>query len=90
QFAIGRAYNAILKRIFDARGIEIPFPHQTIYFGEDKNGRAPAGHIALRREDEQHSIEKVEKPADKVRTTTEIKEGPKPTLGDDNPPDVNS
>ena len=90
QFAIGRAYNAILKRIFDARGIEIPFPHQTIYFGEDKNGRAPAGHIALRREDEQPSIEKVEKPADKVRTTNEVKEGPKPTLGDDNPPDVNS
>ena len=30
-----------IKRIFDERGIEIPFPHQTIYFGEDKHGKAP-------------------------------------------------
>ncbi|PID35349.1 MAG: mechanosensitive ion channel protein MscS [Rhodobacterales bacterium] len=34
QWSIGRAYNVILKRIFDERGIEIPFPHQTIYFGD--------------------------------------------------------
>lgn len=47
QWAVGRAYNAILKRVFDARGIEIPFPHQTIYFGEDKNGAAPPAHVAL-------------------------------------------
>ena len=38
QWAIGRAYNEICKRVMDARGIEIPFPHQTIYFGEDKDG----------------------------------------------------
>ena len=38
QWAVGRAYNAILKRVFDERGIEIPFPHQTIYFGETKEG----------------------------------------------------
>lgn len=36
QWGVGRAYNAILKRVFDERGIEIPFPHQTIYFGETK------------------------------------------------------
>ena len=42
QWAIGRAYNEICKRILDARGIEIPFPHQTIYFGVDKDGTAPA------------------------------------------------
>jgi small conductance mechanosensitive channel len=41
QWSVGRAYNAIIKRIFDERGIEIPFPHQTIYFGEDKQGDAP-------------------------------------------------
>ena len=38
QWGVGRAYNGILKRIFDARGIEIPFPHQTIFFGEAKDG----------------------------------------------------
>jgi len=50
QWAIGRAYNEIIKRIFDERGIEIPFPHQTVYFGEDKEGKAPPAHIALRQE----------------------------------------
>ena len=49
QWALGRAYNEILKRIFDERNIEIPFPHQTIYFGEDKRGNAPPLHI--RRDD---------------------------------------
>ncbi|QDL93594.1 mechanosensitive ion channel [Paroceanicella profunda] len=48
QWGLGRAYNEILKRIFDERGIEIPFPHQTIYFGEDKEGRAPAANVRLK------------------------------------------
>jgi small-conductance mechanosensitive channel len=39
QWGIGRAYNGVLKRVFDARNIEIPFPHQTVYFGESKDGR---------------------------------------------------
>jgi moderate conductance mechanosensitive channel len=45
QWGVGRAYNEILKRIFDERGIEIPFPHQTIYFGEDRQGNAPPVHV---------------------------------------------
>ncbi|MBB5516760.1 small conductance mechanosensitive channel [Rubricella aquisinus] len=47
QWGMGRAYKTILKRIFDERGIEIPFPHQTIYFGEDKQGKAPPMRMAL-------------------------------------------
>lgn len=47
QWAVGRAYNAVLKRIFDERGIEIPFPHQTIYFGEDRHGNAPAARVSM-------------------------------------------
>lgn len=39
QWGIGRAYNGVLKTVFDARNIEIPFPHQTVYFGETKDGR---------------------------------------------------
>ncbi|PTX56169.1 small-conductance mechanosensitive channel [Litoreibacter ponti] len=39
QWGVGRAYNEILKRQFDAAGIEIPFPHQTIFFGESKDGK---------------------------------------------------
>ena len=45
QWATGRAYNAYLKYVFDERGIEMPFPHRTIYFGEDKEGKAPSARI---------------------------------------------
>jgi small conductance mechanosensitive channel len=41
QWAVGRAFNRLIKIRFDEHGIEIPFPHQTIYFGEDKDGGAP-------------------------------------------------
>ena len=34
QWAVGREYRRRLKKAFDARNIEIPFPHQTLYFGE--------------------------------------------------------
>jgi len=35
QWAIGRAYRARLKKAFDAQNIEIPFPHTTLYWGEE-------------------------------------------------------
>ncbi|WP_160937736.1 mechanosensitive ion channel domain-containing protein [Teichococcus coralli] len=41
HWGVGRAYNEIIKEVFDARGIEIPFPHLTLYMGEDKQGKAP-------------------------------------------------
>ena len=41
QFAVRRAFLERMKRIFDERCIEIPFPHQTVWFGEDKRGSAP-------------------------------------------------
>lgn len=41
QWGVGRAYNLILKRLFDERGIEIPYPHMTLYWGEDRSGNAP-------------------------------------------------
>ncbi len=46
QWGVKRAYSAIVKRIFDERGIKIPFPHQTVYFGVDKQGKAPPLHVA--------------------------------------------
>lgn len=39
QWAVGRAYNERVKEVFDERGIDIPFPHMTLYFGTDKDGR---------------------------------------------------
>jgi len=45
QWDVGREFNRRMKKAFDARGIEIPFPHQTIYFGVAKDGTAPPAHI---------------------------------------------
>jgi small-conductance mechanosensitive channel len=34
QWEVGREFQRRLKKTFDAKGIEIPFPHRSIYFGE--------------------------------------------------------
>jgi small-conductance mechanosensitive channel len=38
QWGVRRAYNRLLKKRFDAEGIEIPFPQQTIWFAEEPSG----------------------------------------------------
>ncbi|NNG04549.1 MAG: mechanosensitive ion channel [Inquilinus sp.] len=45
QWFVGREFNRRMKRRFDELGIEIPFPHMTLYFGEDKKGEAPPAHL---------------------------------------------
>ncbi len=60
QWAIKREYNRRLKAAFDERGIEMPFPHQTIYFGEDKEGGAPSAFINI--EDAKKSAPRAEHP----------------------------
>jgi moderate conductance mechanosensitive channel len=47
QWAVGRAYNRLVKLHFDAKGIEIPFPHTTLYFGVGKEGEAPPANLRL-------------------------------------------
>lgn len=47
QWSVGRAYNRLVKLHFDAAGIEIPFPHTTIYFGEDKTGQPTSANVRL-------------------------------------------
>lgn len=47
QWAIKREFNRRIKKIFDERGIEIPFPHRTIYMGELKEGPAPPVQVRL-------------------------------------------
>jgi small conductance mechanosensitive channel len=51
QWVVRRNFLSILKKAFDAHDIEIPYPHLTIYAGQDKRGRAPAFHIAQRQEE---------------------------------------
>jgi small conductance mechanosensitive channel len=50
QWDVRREYLRRLKREFDARGIEIPYPHLTLYAGSAKDGTAPPFH--LRRADD--------------------------------------
>lgn len=40
QWRIGREFNRRLKQRFDELNIEIPFPHVTLYMGQDKQGGA--------------------------------------------------
>ena len=35
QWAVGREFRRRLKKAFDDQGIEIPFPHRTVYWGEE-------------------------------------------------------
>jgi len=46
QWRVGREFNRRLKKRFDELGIEIPFPHLTLYAGQDQQGNAPAFRVA--------------------------------------------
>ena len=45
QWGVRRRFLQRLKAAFDARGIEIPYPHLTVYAGEPKQGAAPAFNV---------------------------------------------
>lgn len=47
QWWVGREFNRRIKKRFDELGIEIPFPHTTVYFGEGKDGSAPAARLRM-------------------------------------------
>ncbi len=47
QWGVRREYLRRLKMAFDVAGIEIPFPHLTLYPGQLKDGASPALHLAL-------------------------------------------
>lgn len=47
QWAVQRGYNRLLKKHFDAAGIELPYPHTVVYFGQDKRGYAPPANVTL-------------------------------------------
>lgn len=49
QWNVRREFLKRLKKAFDERDIEIPFPHLTVYPGQRKDGSAPPVNLALRR-----------------------------------------
>lgn len=58
QWRIMREFNHRMKKLFDLENIEIPFPHQTIYFGEDRQGKAPPlRHLPVADPDKATSLE---------------------------------
>jgi small-conductance mechanosensitive channel len=50
QWYIGREFNRRLKKKFDERDIEIPFPHVTLYMGKDKKGESAPLNISMEKE----------------------------------------
>ena len=47
QWGVAREFNRRLKKKFDEKNIEIPFPHTTVYMGEDKKGNSPPLHVSM-------------------------------------------
>lgn len=47
QWGIRREYFRRIKMKFDEVGIEIPFPHMTVYFGEIRAGHTPPAHLRI-------------------------------------------
>ncbi len=74
QWSVGREFNRRMKFAFDAHGIEIPFPHTTIYFGEDKTGKAPPMHVDLVGEDDRAATRSAREPG-------ASRPGPRPGAG---------
>jgi small conductance mechanosensitive channel len=48
QWRVGREFNRRLKKVFTERNIEIPFPHVTLYMGENKKGDSPPLRIVMK------------------------------------------
>ncbi|EEF80550.1 mechanosensitive ion channel domain-containing protein [Methylophaga thiooxydans] len=80
QWSVGRAYNRLVKQYLDAAGIEIPFPHLTLYFGEDKNGDAPA--MPMRMINEVEVVNDAQKTAEKETNQKALKQ---PKKAESNP-----
>ena len=49
QWSVGHEFNKRLKKTFDEKNIEIPFPHITFYAGKDKDGNSPPVNVQVDR-----------------------------------------
>lgn len=49
QWTVKRAFLLRLKNEFDRLGIEIPFPHLTVYPGQSRDGSAPPLYLAMQK-----------------------------------------
>jgi moderate conductance mechanosensitive channel len=49
QWGVAREFNRQLKIKFDAHNIEIPFPHLTMFMGQEKQGQSAPLHLMLKK-----------------------------------------
>jgi len=47
QWSTAREFNRRLKKRFDKMDIEIPFPHVTLYMGQDKEGHSAPLNVSM-------------------------------------------
>jgi len=47
QWGVGREFKRRIKKRFDEMDIEIPFPHTTLYIGQDKDKSSPPLHVQM-------------------------------------------
>lgn len=47
QWRVAREFNRRLKKKFDEKNIEIPFPHLTLYMGKDKQDQSPPLNVII-------------------------------------------
>ncbi|WP_434983634.1 mechanosensitive channel protein [Vreelandella zhaodongensis] len=83
QWGVGRAYNRLVKLRFDAAGIEIPFPHTTLYFGETKGGKTPPANVRVL----ESTAERKKVETSPVRQESERPTNPTKGVQDTNEPD---
>ncbi len=84
QWAVGRAYNRLVKLHFDKAGIEIPFPHTTVYFGMGKDNEAPPANLRVM----QQQFDTDGRPSGQAESGNKVVEAtPEPPVTDDAPND---
>src|SRR4030043_1618895 len=47
QWGVAREFHRRLKKKFDEKNIEIPFPHITLYLGQDQKGQSPPLNVSI-------------------------------------------
>ena len=55
QWRIAREFNRRMKIAFDENQIEIPFPHRTVYIGQDKKEQSPPLNVMIEHKQERES-----------------------------------
>jgi small conductance mechanosensitive channel len=87
QWSVGREFNRRMKKAFDARGIEIPFPHQRVYFGVDKDGTAPAANLRIEQGLSEAFADRQAAPEAETPETPKTTQGREAAISDEDLPD---